>query len=155
VSTAAARDRRAAPIFDRAVYRGRNTVERCINLLKQNRAVATRYDKRAAIFDGTVLVASIRIWLRDLTRSQNSAYGRSLIEVPMSMVASLALFDTPTPEHAPQPMGEVVESEDHAFLRELYARWNLAAYTWPRLHHVWTVSYRVLLEARNQRFALW
>ncbi|MFD6949889.1 MULTISPECIES: transposase [unclassified Nocardiopsis] len=54
-------------------YRDRNTVERCINLLKQNRAIATRYDKRAAIFDGTVQVASIRIWLRDLTRSKNSA----------------------------------------------------------------------------------
>ncbi|MEU5859255.1 IS5/IS1182 family transposase, partial [Nocardiopsis dassonvillei] len=49
-----------------------NTVERCINLLKQNRAVATRYDKRATIFDGTVQVASIRIF-RDLTRLKNSA----------------------------------------------------------------------------------
>ena len=39
----------------------------------QNRAVATRYDKRAAIFDGTVQVVSIRIWLRDLIRSTNSA----------------------------------------------------------------------------------
>src|SRR5699024_6582347 len=54
------------PAFDRVAYRGRNTVERAINLLKQNRAVATRYDKRAAIFDGTVQVASIRIWLRSL-----------------------------------------------------------------------------------------
>ncbi|MBR8745391.1 DNA-processing protein DprA, partial [Nocardiopsis sp. MG754419] len=35
-----------------------------------------RYDKRAAIFDGTVQVASIRIWLRDLTRSKNSTYPR-------------------------------------------------------------------------------
>lgn len=65
------------------------------------------------------------------------AYGAGRIEVPMSMVASLALFDTPTPEHAPQPLGEVVELEDHAFLRELYARWNLGAYTWPSLHHLW------------------
>jgi hypothetical protein len=65
------------------------------------------------------------------------AYGHSLIEIPMSMVASASLFDTPTPEHAPQPMAEVVELEDHAFLRELYARWNLGAYTWPRLHHLW------------------
>ncbi|WP_017615963.1 transposase [Nocardiopsis salina] len=43
-------------------------MERTTNLLKQNRAVATRYDKRAAIYDGTVQLASIRIWLRDLTR---------------------------------------------------------------------------------------
>jgi hypothetical protein len=38
-----------------------------------NRAVATRHDKRAAIFEGTVQVASIRIWLRNLTGSENSA----------------------------------------------------------------------------------
>lgn len=61
------------PAFDRDAYRGRNTVERSINLLKQNRAVATRYDKRAVVYDGTVQVASIRIWLRDLTRSKNTA----------------------------------------------------------------------------------
>jgi hypothetical protein len=30
-------------------------------LLQQNRAVATRYDERDVIFDGTVQVASIRI----------------------------------------------------------------------------------------------
>ncbi|QQM38173.1 transposase [Streptomyces liliifuscus] len=54
-------------------YGDRNTVERAINLLKQNRMVATRYDKRAATFDVTVQVASIRSWLRDLTRSKNRA----------------------------------------------------------------------------------
>lgn len=37
---------------------GRNTVERCTNLSEQNRAVATRWEERAAIFDGTVLVGS-------------------------------------------------------------------------------------------------
>jgi transposase len=42
-------------------YRDRSTVERAISLLKQNRAVATRYDKRATIFDGIVQVAPIRI----------------------------------------------------------------------------------------------
>lgn len=47
---------------DRREHRRRNTVERSVNLLKQNRAVATRHDKRAVVFDGTVLVASIRIW---------------------------------------------------------------------------------------------
>ena len=53
------------PAFDPADYIQRNTVERAINKLKQFRAVATRYDKRAYIFAGTVDVASIRIWLRD------------------------------------------------------------------------------------------
>ncbi len=53
------------PHFDPETYKGRNVVERAINKLKQFRAVATRYDKRAYIFSGTVDVASIRIWLRD------------------------------------------------------------------------------------------
>jgi hypothetical protein len=48
------------------VYKERNTVERCISKLKQFRAVATRYDKREAVFQGTIDVASIQIWLRDL-----------------------------------------------------------------------------------------
>ncbi|MFF3959927.1 IS5/IS1182 family transposase, partial [Streptomyces sp. NPDC001890] len=50
--------------FDRQMYRRRNEVERTINCLKHSRAVATRYDKRAYVFHGTVVVASIRLWLR-------------------------------------------------------------------------------------------
>lgn len=42
----------------------RNEVERTIAALKNSRAVATRYDKRAYIFHGTVTLASIRLWLR-------------------------------------------------------------------------------------------
>lgn len=53
------------PSFDRDRYRERNTVERCYSKLKQFRAVATRYDKRKQIYQGTIDVASIRIWLRD------------------------------------------------------------------------------------------
>jgi transposase len=52
------------PVFDTEGYKQRNVVERC-NKLKGFRAVATRYDKRAYIFAGTVDIASIRIWLRD------------------------------------------------------------------------------------------
>jgi transposase len=53
------------PAFDPDRYKERNTVERCFGKLKQFRAVATRYDKREFIYQGTVDVASIRIWLRD------------------------------------------------------------------------------------------
>jgi transposase len=62
-----ARGRRGGrpPAFDTTRYRDRNTVERCFSKLKQFRAVATRYDKRKEIFQGTVDAASIRIWLRD------------------------------------------------------------------------------------------
>lgn len=53
------------PVFDREAYKERNTVERCLNKLRQHRAVATRYDKRQRIYQGTIDVASIRTWLRD------------------------------------------------------------------------------------------
>lgn len=52
------------PVFDRDAYKERSTVERCVNKLRQHRAVATRYDKRERIHQGTIDVASIRIWLR-------------------------------------------------------------------------------------------
>ena len=56
------------PAFDTDAYRTRNTTERAINKLKAHRAVAMRTDKREYIYAGTIDVASIRIWLRDLTR---------------------------------------------------------------------------------------
>jgi transposase len=53
------------PAFDKSAYRNRNVVERAISKLKQNRAIATRYDKRDYVWRGTVDVAAIRIWLRN------------------------------------------------------------------------------------------
>jgi transposase len=53
------------PAFDAGHYKERNTVERCFAKLKQFRAVATRYDKRDFMYQATIDVASIRIWLRD------------------------------------------------------------------------------------------
>jgi transposase len=50
--------------FDSTTYKRRNEVERCFNALKGSRAVATRYDKRAYVFHGTVTLAAIRLWLR-------------------------------------------------------------------------------------------
>jgi transposase len=38
------------PAFDRETYKQRNTVERCINRLKQWRGIATRYEKTATIY---------------------------------------------------------------------------------------------------------
>ncbi|MFF1715550.1 IS5 family transposase [Streptomyces sp. NPDC058268] len=50
--------------FDGERYKKRNTVERAINRLKGFRAVATRYEKRAYIYLGTITLAALTIWLR-------------------------------------------------------------------------------------------
>ncbi len=51
------------PSFDRKAYRRRNVVERCVNRLKQWRAIATRYEKRAVNCRAMVVIASLMMWL--------------------------------------------------------------------------------------------
>jgi transposase len=51
------------PTFDPDRYRGRNLIERCVNRLKQYRALATRYAKRAELYRGLVVLAAILTWL--------------------------------------------------------------------------------------------
>jgi transposase len=55
------------PTFDTELYKQRHAVECGINLQKQNRGFATRYDKLAVRYDATVQIANINIWLRDLS----------------------------------------------------------------------------------------
>lgn len=50
--------------FDPDRYKRRNEVDRTVNRLKNSRAVATRYDKRAYVFHGTVTAAAVRLWLK-------------------------------------------------------------------------------------------
>jgi putative transposase len=52
------------PNFDPQAYRGRNVIERGINLLKQWRGIATRYDKHARIYRGAIVLCAALIWLR-------------------------------------------------------------------------------------------
>ncbi|MFE2971403.1 IS5 family transposase [Streptomyces sp. NPDC059340] len=53
------------PGFDADAYKQRNTVERCINRLKQWRGLAMRTDKLAIAYQAALHVAAILIWTRN------------------------------------------------------------------------------------------
>ncbi|MFG2593892.1 IS5 family transposase [Streptomyces sp. NPDC048438] len=50
------------PAFDREAYKQRNTVERCINRLKQWRGIATRCEKTATIYLAGLHIAGTFLW---------------------------------------------------------------------------------------------
>ncbi|MFK0256308.1 hypothetical protein [Streptomyces sp. NPDC090445] len=50
------------PAFDRDACKQRNTVERCINQLKQWRGLATRHDKTATVCLAGLHLAAILVW---------------------------------------------------------------------------------------------
>lgn len=45
-------------------YRDRNRIERMFGKLKQQRQIATRYDKRVLSFESFLNLAAFRLWLR-------------------------------------------------------------------------------------------
>lgn len=50
--------------YDVEDYKGRNVVERFFNRMKNWRGLASRYDKHALVFRGSVVLAAILDWLR-------------------------------------------------------------------------------------------
>ena len=55
--------------FDGEAYRRRNVVERCVNWLKENRRLGTRYEKLAVYFLAMAKLAMIRRYFRLLDSS--------------------------------------------------------------------------------------
>lgn len=49
--------------FDAVLYKQRNKIERLVNRFKSFRRIATRYDKRAASYQGWLNLAAILLWL--------------------------------------------------------------------------------------------
>ena len=56
--------RKAPRDYDRDLYAARHLIENFFCKLKQFRAIATRYDKRASNFLAGIYAASILIWLK-------------------------------------------------------------------------------------------
>jgi len=66
------KDQRRRPGFDAVLYRRRNVVERCINWLKDCRALATRFAKLAVNYLATVKLAMLQQYLRKLAPNDSS-----------------------------------------------------------------------------------
>ena len=56
-------NRRSPRSFDRDLYKARHLIENFFAKLKQYRAIATRYDKRARNFLAGIHLAAAVIWL--------------------------------------------------------------------------------------------
>jgi len=65
--------------FDAEDYKNRNVVERAFNKLKNWRGLATRYDKFALTYRGSMVLASIVLWLSRLrARADRPVRGRAV-----------------------------------------------------------------------------
>jgi transposase len=57
------RNRKQQRYYDKELYKARHLIENFFAKLKQYRAIATRYDKRAVNFLGAIYLAASVIWL--------------------------------------------------------------------------------------------
>jgi len=58
------RNRKVQISVDGFIYALRNQIERCFSRLKQNRRIATPYDKTATSYLGFAVIAALRLWIR-------------------------------------------------------------------------------------------
>lgn len=76
-------NRRWKSCFSRSLYKGRNAIERMLCRLKGHRCLATRYNRTAAIFLGSIHLADSAMWfLRVPALDQEGA--KLLAEAPLS-----------------------------------------------------------------------
>lgn len=57
------RNRHQPRSYDQELYKARHLIENFFARLKQCRAIATRYDKRAVVFLGAIYLAAAVTWL--------------------------------------------------------------------------------------------
>ena len=60
------RHRRKQRTVPKPIYRLRNAVERFFNKIKHFRRIATRYDKLGRNYLAAIMLAAIRLWIREL-----------------------------------------------------------------------------------------
>jgi len=58
------RNRKIQSPVDGFIYALRNRIERCFSRLKQNRRIATRYDKTTQSYLGFAVIGALRIWIK-------------------------------------------------------------------------------------------
>ncbi|AOL22419.1 Transposase DDE domain-containing protein [Erythrobacter litoralis] len=62
-------NRKVLEHLDYRRYRDRNRVERCFGKLKQQRRIATRYDRTILSFESFLNLAATRLWLRSFVNT--------------------------------------------------------------------------------------
>ncbi len=65
-------------------------MERCINRLKQWRAITTRYDKRALNYRAGIIIASLILWLAAVPPSRAGGWHRGTACCPRATVPIVA-----------------------------------------------------------------
>ena len=57
------RSRKVLIPHDKVLYKERNLIERMFNKLKQNRRIATRFEKTKSSFVAFITLAALKLWL--------------------------------------------------------------------------------------------
>ena len=71
------RNRKVQAPVDGFIYALRDRIERGFSKLKQNRRIATRYDKTADSYLGFAVIGALRLWIRHFV---NTAYPMSAVD---------------------------------------------------------------------------